>query len=349
MVARSVSPPHRSGHPAIAARSPTDATDPARLAPEAVVWTGPARAELAGELLDVMGSAIRPIGVGGPRSAEVDALGKRLDCPAGDDLRKLRIDRPAAYLLLTTMRDVPAEELRAFAEAGTRVLSLEPFAATLGELGGDRGPAKAATAGAWSFVPAFVDSPGFRAAADPQDSLGGPRLVRCSSLGRPTHGSLLARLVDAWAAVLRFVDLPETIDASLTGPAEAPRRIAGRIAAHARVADGSAVVLEAADTAGASRRELSVLGTDAHLHIDDAGYELRHPDGHMLDHAPATAMPFVDLLADQWRQRLERPNAGTPAEPVRQAHALACVHACLLSAKTGQPERPDTQLALRRS
>lgn len=312
------------------------------------VWTSPARAALAGELLDVMGASIRPIGIGGPRSAELDDLGKRLDCSAGDDLRKLLIERPAAFLLVTSLQDAKLADLRTAAEAGTKIVCLEPLAVELDELGKLDGPVlpTAITVG-----PAFLRSPGYLAAADPQEPLSQPRLIRFTSHGRPTHGSLIARLLDAWTATLEFTAMPETVNASLTGPTGPVRQITGQLAAHARIADGSTVLIEASDTAAATRRELSVLSAAAQLHVSDAAYELRQADGNLLDASdPATGpVPeqpsFVDLIAYQWRPLLERP--APPAAPGRQA--LACVHACLLSARTGQPESPSTLLQLSRA
>lgn len=314
------------------------------------VWTSPARAALAGQLLDVMGAAVRPLGVGGPRSAELDTLGKQLDCPAGDDLRKLLIERPAAFLVVTSLRDATVADLRAAAEAGTRVICLEPLAAELDEL--SQVEAHAVASGV-TVAPAFLQSPGYRSAADPHDPLGRPRLIRFTSLGRPTHGSLLARLIDAWNAVLEFTALPETIHASLTGPRVPVRQITGQLAAHAQVADGGSVLLEMTDAATHTRRELSVVSAAAQLKVTDAGYELRQRDGRVLDAGgdPDAQPTFVDLVADQWRRLMDRmyPGPGPEGANSAGAQALACVHACLLSARTGQPERPGKLLELIRA
>ena len=294
--------------------------------------------------MDSMGATVHPIGLGGPRSSELDELGKRLGCPPGDDLRKMLVERPASFLLVTSLQDVALEELRGAADAGTRVVCLEPLAVELDDLGKLDGPVLPT---AITMVPAFLRSPGYLAAADPQDSLGQPRLIRFSSLGRPHHGSLIARLLDAWTAVLEFTAIPESVSASLTGPTSPTRRITGHLAAHARVADGGTVLIEASDTAAQTRRELSVLSPEAQLRVGDTAYELRQADGSLLDDSRPQPQPvdFVGLIAHQWRRLLERP--GPPAAPGRQA--LACVHACLLSARTGQPESPGNLLRLSRA
>ncbi|MBB6430893.1 hypothetical protein [Algisphaera agarilytica] len=313
-------------------------------AAEVTVWTSPDRANLAGELLDVMGGSVRPIGVGGPRSGELDDLGKRLGCAAGNDLRKLLIERPAASLLVTSLQGASIADLQSAAQDGTKVVCLEPLSVELDELGKLEGPALPESV---TFAPSFLRSPGFLAAADPQESVHPPQLIRLTSLGRPPHGSLLARLLDAWTTALEFTPMPETISASLTGPTSPIRQITGQLAAHARVANGNTVLIEASDTAASTRRELSVLSDEAQLRVSDGAYELHQSDGNILDASdtPTEQPSFVDLLAHQWRLTLDRP--APAAAPQRQA--LACVHACLLSARTGQPESPSNLLQLSRA
>ncbi|MEM9418472.1 MAG: hypothetical protein AAGA25_05360 [Planctomycetota bacterium] len=313
-------------------------------AAEVTVWTSPERASLAGELLDVMGGSVRPIGVGGARSGELDDLGKHLDCSAEDDLRKLLIERPAASLLVTSLQGASIADLQSAAQDGTKVICLEPLSVELDELGKLDSPSVPETI---TFAPAFLRSPGFLAAADPQESVPPPQLIRLTSLDRPTHGSLLARLLDAWITALEFTPMPETINASLTGPTSPIRQITGQLAAHARVANGSTVLIEASDTAASRRRELSVLSTESQLRVSDAEYELHQADGNILDASdtPEQQLSFVDLLAHHWRLLLDRP--APTAAPQRQA--LACVHACLLSARTGQPESPSNLLQLSRA
>ncbi|MEM6459661.1 MAG: hypothetical protein AAF710_09760 [Planctomycetota bacterium] len=311
-------------------------------AAEVAVWAGPERAGLAGDILDRMADAVRPLAVGGPACEAVADLGRRLGCPVEHDLRRLLNDRPVASVLVAEFDGIDPLILGKRLPTGTRALCLEPRAAELHEApaGGD----------AVVSAPRFLDAPGHRAAAEPLDALPPPRLIRFSSLGRPTHGSLLARSLDAWAVVLAYADLPETVTASAHDPAgktDPPiRRRRGWLAAHARLADGGAVLVEAADTAARSRRELSVLTADAQLTVSDTGYELRQSDGNVLDAGGDNrdAAGFADLVADQWRRDLERPRPGS--RPGADAEALACVHAALLSVRTGQPERPRQLLKM---
>ena len=324
---------------------------PSPLAPEVTVWTSAERATVAASVIDLMGAAVHPIGVAGPRSAAVDRLATELSLEAGSDFRQLRIDRPSAFLLLTTLDGVPPAELRAAVEAGTRVVTLEPLADGLSAAAQTRFPGHP---GAAVFAPAFVHSAGYRAAADPQDAIGPPRLVRMTHLGQPHEGSLLARLLDAWTAVLRFSPRPEAVTATLSGPADDPRAATGFLAAHARVPAGPGVVIEVSDRAAHPRRVLSVLADAAQLTLDDAGYGLHGVGGQPLDDTPAGSAPgtaaqpptFIRCVADQWRRLIDRPTPAPAADPAAADDALACTQACLLSARTGQPEDPGHLLRL---
>lgn len=321
-------------------------------APEVTVWTDAARTGLVGAVLDAMGSEIRPIGVGGPRAAEVDGLARRLDCPRADDLRKLIVDRPAAFLLLATMQDVATEDLLAAQAAGSLILTLEPPAAELQQLAALRGRGEGVR---MLLVPGFRHGPGFIRAADPHDALGEPRTVAIESVGRPGEGSLFARLYDAWVTALSYVTLPESVDCSLAGPfkepPEDPRAMAGRFAAHARIADGGSVVLHVCDAASDHRRYFHIIGGQAELRVTDLNYELRELKGSVVDRGEVTVggIGFVELVAHQWRRFLGRPDlVQSDVPPLREKEALACCIACLLSARTGQPESPRKIIEMNR-
>ncbi len=325
------------------------------LSPEVTLWTDARHAPLAGELMNLMGSALKPIGVGGPPVAVVGQLAKELGCEPHDDLRKLLVDRPASYLLMTSLEGVTHDDLHAVTDQGTAVLTLEPIAS---DLQGVSASLKLGTgSGGTGHIlpaPAFGQSPGFLSTADPYELLGDRRTVRFTSDGRPEHGSLFARLFDAWLTVLGFTLMPETIDASLVGPLSEPpdelRMLAGSLLAHARMPGASAALLEVTDTAGQTGRVLRVQGDSASLRITDSAYTLHAPNGDLLDEASDSGPAgFVDMLAAQWRRLLDRPNpAGATVHAQSQADAMACCLACLLSIRTGQPESPGKLLEMNR-
>ena len=315
--------------------------------PEVTIWTDAERTGLLSSLLDLMGESVTPIGVGGPRGTEVDRLAKSIETSPEDDLRKLLVDKPAAFLILGTMRDVAAEDLIAAARAGTTILTLEPIARELREL-----DQLDEALGHIVLVPAFLRSPGLLRAADPRGLLGGRRNLAYHGGGPVETASLFARLYDAWASVLSFTLLPETIDASLVTPdgvvPSDPRKLTGTVSAHARIPDDTAAVVQVTDLAGTRRRTLDVLGDAAQLHVSDTGYDVCELDGTRLDHfdQAATEPPFVDLIVAQWRRLIDVPARLDSDTSPRDV--LACCLATMLSARTGQPERPDGILQMRR-
>ena len=319
--------------------------------PEVTAWVDAAHARYAGSLLDVMGDAVELIGVGGPDAAAADlcrGAGPGLE-PVGD-LRRLLLDRPADCLLVAVRGGIGGELLAAAAEQGTRVVTTEPPAGSLQEL--DE-PWLRAAAGAVLEVPRFDRSPGVEAALDPLSAVGPPVQARLISHGRADEGSLFARLLDAWRAVLRFVELPENLLAAWSPPpgAETLRAAGGRVAVLARCRGGSTVSLDVAADAARSRRSLRLLGSEAQVEVDDAGYvrlplEEAAPDlSEPLPPAgPATS--FVDQVAARWRRHLHHPDEPGPGLS-HDAEALACVEAMRLSARTGEPESPGRLLRLR--
>ena len=101
---------------------------------EATIWTDGERTPLIGRVLDRMGSAVRAIGVGGPRSSVVDRFGRDMDCPLLDDLRKMIIDHPAAFVVLASSVDATPDDAALALDQGATIIALEPIAANFDEL-----------------------------------------------------------------------------------------------------------------------------------------------------------------------------------------------------------------------
>lgn len=319
-------------------------------APEVTVWLDEAYEKPITGLIDVMGGGVRPIAVGGPVAEGRARLARALDVPQYDDLRKMLVDQPAGFLLLGTVNGVGEDDLPMAMARGAAVLSYEPVAGSLGELEHLVEPAVPADGGAHLggrivHTPGFERSPGFLAAADPHDALGEQRTLAMTNLGPKGAGSLFTRLFDAWVTLLGFMDLPETISASLTGQngpvPDSPRDLTGRLTAHSRQPDGGSAVIFASDQAAPTPRSLHTLGDESQLLITDAGYILRRLAGEVVDeytHDGPTSP--TDLVAHQWRRLIDqRAPAGDPGM-TRERSALACCLACQLSARTGQPESP---------
>ena len=311
---------------AIAAAAPTPDAAAAAAAvaadvPGVVVFADELRAAVMGAVLDLMGAAVKPVALVGPRGAGLDRLGKALDLPPRDDLRRALIEHPGATLFAASLADLAPAELDPALRKGGRVLTLGPVSTTFEELAAWNDSPRRGQGDVVS-VPAFLDGPGMAAAAEPRAHLGTPRLVAVSSLGRPEHGPLLGRLLDAWHTALAFTDLPEAVDAALfpaapTLGAEAPpRRIAGHLAAHARLPAGGSVTLALSDRAAATTRHLDLLGDAAHLRVTDATFTLLHPDGSPVDQGPTPARPVP--IAAGHLPRPRRPPLARPAAPPRR-------------------------------
>ena len=336
---------------------------------EVVIWTDTQRAGRDGQIVDRMGAAVRPIGVGGPRTAEVDALARRLDCPLQDDPRQLLADRLAPSVLLGTMAGTESQDVLSAVTHGAVVMALEPTAATLatlqswGKLAPPAGSGAGGSIGRVVATPSFHRSAGWIGATNPLEILGAPQLTSFTSFGRLADCSLFARLMDTWRSVLPCVlplsELPLSVDASLSGPlGQAPgdlRGLTGHLAAHGRLPDGGSVLLQVSDRAGDHARALHMISSAGRLSVDDLRYELYDAAGELMDQTASavTPMSFVDLVADHWRQVLR----GEGAEPERRARdrddvlerqALACCLACLLSARTCAPESPAKLIELER-
>jgi hypothetical protein len=325
---------------------------------EVTIWTDARRAPLIGQVLDRLGKAVRPIGLGGPRGARLSSLHGHVEGQPYDDLRKMAIDRPAAFVLLGTLDGVSTEELVTAMEQGSTLLTLEPIAADLRDLAALR-PKVGAAAGRdpaarrVELLPSFRQSPGLIQAADPHDVIGDARLIAYAHLGPADEGGLFTRLYDSWSAVLRFAPLPESIDAALTSitpqVAENPRELAGYLSAHGRLGGECSVTLAASDQAATSRRAMTVLGVGGELSVDDHGYVLLQADGTEVDASQrkGPAPGYVDLVVAQWQRILARGETARPEGGLDgAAETLACCLASLLSARTGQPESPGRILEI---
>ena len=325
---------------------------------EVIVWTDGPRCALVAAALDLMGNAVTVRGVGGPRVAEVDELARRLSCVREDDLRKLVVDHhDAAYLVVADGAFEDVADVAAAAEAGVVVLELEPVAADADALALVREP-RGGRRIELEPVPAFMEGPGWTSAADPREPLGAPHTLVIDHVGRTDELTLFARLLDAWRTVLRFVPMPQSVDAQLSVPPDRspgraprnPRGITGSITAHARIDAKAAVVLHVSDQAAAARRRLHVLGAGGELLVRDTDYALYDRAGALIDeHRPKLRQESVaDLIAHHWRRVMERPPGPPTVAPTAAAEALACCQACLLSARTGAPEDPRKLMALGR-
>ena len=313
--------------------------------PEVTIWCDQRHSALAGRVLALMGAVVKPIGVGGPRTAAVDELARSLQCDPHDDFRKMMIDRPATFVLVGTTGTLSIDDIQTALSQGGTVLMLEPLSSSLDALGQLCNRVGSLESGQIAMLPSFARSPSLSIATDPKQVLGKVQMVSFAHLSDHEDNSLFARLFDAWEAVLQFVDLPQSIDASLTGPLgqvpEDLRGITGHLFAHARVNWGCTALVQASDRASGCPRTMQVVGDQGQLEINDNAYQLRDAAGTLLDEHQATnpSTDLADLIAAQWQQLIDRDPAAATSQS-DHGHALACCLACQLSARTGQAESP---------
>lgn len=308
---------------------------------EVVVWTDPQRAARDGQIIDRMAPAIRVVGVGGPRTAEIDALARRLDCAHDDDFRKLIVQHPGATLLLGAATDFQLADAVPVVALDVQTDAIEDLA-TLQEAYARHG------AGSRLAAPGFLRAAGWSSAADPLQVVGAPQHVSVLSFGHAADCSLAARLMDAWRTVLTLTDMPQSIDASLAGPlgGSVPQSLyglTGHMAGHARLPGGGAAVVQVSDRAAQHLRQMHLIGKGGRLAVDDAGYQLFGADGEVMDQSRGKArMPagFIDLVVADWQGAIRQPPTATPLGREIELAAMACCLASVLSARTGEAESP---------
>jgi predicted dehydrogenase len=329
-------------------------------APEVTIWVDDDRLETVQSLLDMMGGHVRPIALGSPKSNAASEWARQLDIPMFDDLRQMLVQHPSAFVLLASLNGVSPDDLPMAVAQGSKVIAIDPIGATVAEHAQAYKIVKPADGitvppGRIVHAPAFDRSAGFLASAAPHDALGEHRAVQMTHAGSAASGSMFFRLFDAWISVLDFIDLPERIDAELStvksgsGVPDDPRLLTGRLTAHARLPGvGSAGVL-VSDQAAELTRRLTVVGDQAQLVITAGGYELTETAGKVVDHLDCDREPgYLDQLAAQWRRLIDQRTPPPEHRATREQHALACCHACLLSARTGEPESPQRMMDLAR-
>jgi len=164
-----------------------------------------------------------------------------------------------------------------------------------------------------------------------------------------TLGSLGARLTDALDLLGELMGEPESIDASVSSPravsgvrAALPDDLTslhGGLTAHLRFETGSSAVLSLSDQAGRWFRGLTLAGEGGVIRFDDRGFEWIGPEGNVIDHTEA---PAGDVIERLMKFLGDDAFDAQPPTPEQRARTLAAGAACVLSARTGQPESPAT-------
>ncbi len=325
------------------------------------IWTDAARAQLVQQIVGDLDPPAQVVAVGGPRDAPIESWAEQLGCPCSDDLRQLLVEHPAPWVLVAG-RGLDSSDVHEALQSGAVVLSLDPIDQIRVARSKSPGRAKAAgEQGRIELVPGFDRCFGWRRAADPMQVLGSPRLIDFQSHGGPASAGLYARLYDAWRTLCFFVAPPESVDASLVLPAsvhtelpEDPHAMAGHMSVHARFGpggDGCCATINLSDHAAVNQRRLSVIADEGHLTVCQTGYELFDSQGRSIDqddvqHADVS---YPRLIGEHWQRLIEQSDGLARGPACSRSDLISCCLACLLSARTGQPESPARMLEVHRA
>lgn len=339
--------------------------------------------------------------VGSPDATLASAVAQRWEASTGlqprvlDDLRAaiattqrgglVLIASPGAFGAAASLKDhdrvatrLDVEEIDSAQARGVKIVSLEPFPASLAQLSragvrADALPQGAPrTGGHWAeFAPLSRATRPVAELRELLPALGPVRSIAVQALGAPAHGSLGARLFDAADLVLALLGQPESVHAVCTTPvavrgahagppaADHLRGLTGDISISMRFDGNRAGTLLASNQAGDADLAVTVLAQNGRATIRRGTLAWISADGGSTDQPvvrPARALAagwkaepddqasFTAILARQTRAFAESGVGLT--EQVDVASTLAFAQAALLSARTGEPESPATMLRL---
>ncbi len=274
---------------------------------------------------------------------------------------------------------VDARAVQAAYTRGVGVASLEPLPASALDVRGAWNDAQAGLVPA--AVPRFVGLPrrlrAFRDATEPLAQFGSIRFAFAESLGRPEEGSLAARMLAACHTVVSLMGEPEVVDAAYVStlgggriaPADTLVSLHGDLTAMLRFSDGRAAAIAASSQGARWGFGATMLGQEGRIRVHHMGFAWRAPDGSLRDElrlgehvdapgrvAPAheeglfgtlrqpptptsAHQPAIDALSESLSRILD---PGIPDEgPIELESVLCVMQAAMLSARTGQPERPQ--------
>lgn len=318
--------------------------------PTAVVWVGKGQGPLAKTVIERAGLA--PTAVAAPPEAAAD-LEALPSAPRFDDLRQALVDTESQVALLLAP-PINADDtgfddaiLDLACRDGRLLLTLDPSPTTLLATGKALRESRLDRA---FLIPTLRRQRLFDDLLELLPNIGAIRSAWCALRSPPLAGGLGGRLVDGMGALTKLLGTPDRIDAEfapIPGPAPTPSDLAaatGAITASLRfpglAKTGS---LAATNASGPWGRTLTVVGETGTLTLTDASLTLTDPNGNELDFTGSTTPPdSATVIAEQIRRVIDRKGYGI--DPAEQLPVLACAEAALLSARTGNPEHPETLL-----
>jgi hypothetical protein len=318
--------------------------------PTAVVWIGKGQGPLAKAIIERAGLAPAAIAAAPEATADLEGLP---EAPPFDDLRQALVETEAQVALLLAppinADDANSDDaiLDLACRDGRLLLTLDPSPTTLLATGK---ALREARLGRAFLIPTLRRQRLFDDLLELLPNIGAIRSAWCALRSPSLAGGLGGRLVDGMGALTKLLGTPDRIDAEfapLPGPSPTPSDLScstGTITANLRfpglAKNGS---LAATNAAGPWGRTLTVVGETGTLTLTDASLTLTDPAGNELDFTGSTTPPdSATVIAEQVRRVIDRKGYGI--DPAEQLPVLACAEAALLSARTGNPEHPETLL-----
>ncbi|MFN7021101.1 MAG: hypothetical protein ACK4WH_07220 [Phycisphaerales bacterium] len=211
-----------------------------------------------------------------------------------------------------------------------------------------------------AFVPLLRTGSSMQSAAEVLALAGEPHTVAVECFSGVGEGGLGARLLDGAELATHLLGEPDSVEASYVWPGrgrvvhplpgDSLYGLRGAMTVDLRYGDGRAASLVCADASvGAGRwsRRVTIIGERGRVRIGDAGFEFVSADGRAVDRSRGWADEAEGVKASAVFagaiHRLIDPHAGGVRDlPVDWARTLSVTGAALLSARTGEPESPQT-------
>lgn len=211
-----------------------------------------------------------------------------------------------------------------------------------------------------AFVPLFRTGPSMQGAAEVLALAGEPHTVAVECFSGMGEGGLGARLLDGAELATHLLGEPDSVEASYVWPGrgrvvhplpgDSLFGLRGAMTVDLRFGDGRAASLVCADASvGAGRwsRRVTIISERGRVRIGDAGFEFVSADGRTIDRSMGWAdetegVKAAAVFAGAIRRLIDPHAGGVRDLPVDWARTLSVTGAALLSARTGEPESPQT-------
>jgi predicted dehydrogenase len=279
----------------------------------------------------------------GGTSAAVRDLAAALEVPHHDDPRQLAgtpdVD---AVVLMDPERRIPAEELAAVMSAAQH----RPLLTMTPRPGDPTSFSEGASTSAGSLLPLPV--PWFRGLRrgrrllEAADTFGAPASASVEVTGPGPGGLLATRLLDAFDLLAAWFGLPAFVEACGVRPTSGGDGTPTRLFVIARYPDGRAASVDVGADGGRHHRSIALHGEAGRLHMTDHGIDWSDSEGCSIEFE-APRPPTENDLAEDLAESIEAIVRGLV--PIRPTEAtmelLAVCEACMLSARTGEPEAID--------